>query len=137
MGAQVGRECKVALGASQILGLGTWTISGVDIDVHEDTEFGDTYKTFLVGLRESGTVAFDGFYDPADSTDGQIQLRTYWGAGTLISSLRFYIDANSYWNVSTGATDGIYITSWDISSDKAGIMLASFTGKISGAMKLV
>ena len=137
MGAQVGRACKVALGSSQILGLGTWTISGVDIDVIEDSEFGDTFKTYLVGMREAGTIAFDGFYDPADSSDGQIQLRTYWGAGTLISSLRLYINANSYWNVSTGATDGIFITSWEIGADKTTIMSVSFTGKISGAMKLV
>ena len=74
MGAQVGRGCKVALGDDKILGLGTWNISGIDIDVLEDSEFGDEFKTFKVALREGGTIAFNGYFDPSDST-GQAQMK--------------------------------------------------------------
>ena len=96
MGAQVGRECKVSLGDTKTLGLGTWNISGIDIDTFDDSEFGDTYKTYKVALREGGTLSFDGYYDPTDST-GQTQMKTYWQNGTNLTSLRFYTDSTSYW----------------------------------------
>lgn len=139
MGAKVGRACSVKIGTTQVLGLGTWTISGVDTDQFEDTEFGDSYKTYLVGQKESGTVSFSGYYDPADST-GQDVLRTAWESGTAVTSIRFYIDASSYWTPTTkslASTSCIYITSWDVSADKSGLIMASFSGKISGAMELL
>ena len=137
MAAIVGRAAKVALGSTKILGIGTWTISGIDVDIHEDTEMGDTYKTYKVGLRESGTVAFNGYYDPANA-NGQTALRTYWQNGTTITSLRFYEDGTSYWIISNGgvvtAGGGIIITSWEIGQDKNGLGTASFSGKVSGVM---
>jgi len=98
MGAKIGRACSVKLGSTKTLGLGTWTISGIDADQFEDSEFGDTYKTHLIGFREGGTVAFTGYYDPADTT-GQTAMKTYWKNGTEITSMRFYVDATSYWGV--------------------------------------
>jgi len=137
MGAQVGRACKIEYLGNSIAGMGTWTISGVDIDTLEDTEFADTYKTYLVGLRESGTIAFNGFYDPTDAT-GQTLLRTAWGVGTAITNIKLYVNALSYWiPATTGPTSSVYITSWDVSADKSGLVACSFTAKISGKMELL
>ena len=137
MGAQVGRACKIEYLGNSIVGMGTWTISGVDIDTLEDTEFADTYKTYLVGLRESGTIAFNGFYDPTDAT-GQTLLRTAWGVGTSITNIKLYVNALSYWIPATTApTSSVYITSWDVSADKSGLVACSFTAKISGKMELL
>jgi len=139
MAAKIGRACAVKIGTTQILGLGTWSISGVDADQHETSEFADTYKTYLIGLRESGSVTFAGYYDPADST-GQDVIRTAWEVATAVTSIRFYVDAASYWIPCTknlASTSCIYITSWDIAADKSGLVSCSFTGKISGAMELL
>lgn len=137
MAAKIGRACKVTLGATKTLGLGTWAITGLDADMHEDTEFGDSVKTYKVGLREGGTVAFSGYCDPADST-GQTQLETYWLNGTDVTSLQFYVDASSYWTpMTTGPLSHINITGYDISTDKSGLVMISFTGKVSGYMVFV
>lgn len=137
MAAKVGKDAMVALGTTQTLGMGTWTLAGVDTDIFEDTQFLDEYKTYKAGLKDSGTITFNGYYDPADST-GQDQLRTYWEDATELTSLRLYIDATSFWECDqTTVTSHVNITSWDVSADKSGLMACSFTAKVSGLMVLV
>ena len=111
MAAKVGHKGKATLGSTKILGLGTWTISGIDADVLEDTEFEDTYKTYKINLREGGTIAFNGFYDPADST-GQTQLKTYWQSGTSVTSLRLY-EGDNFWGSFAMDEQCDSITGWD------------------------
>ena len=111
MAAIVGRAAKVTLGDNKILGMGTWTYSGIDTDTFEDTEFEDTYKTYVPSLREGGTVAFNGYYDPVDST-GQTQLKTYWQSGTDVTSLRLYEDASRYWSCFAMDEQCDSITGW-------------------------
>lgn len=137
MGAKIGRLCKVTLGANQILGMGTWEMSGVTVDQLEDTEFGDTWKTYLYGLMDGGQITFNGYYDPVDST-GQAALRTYSEAATAVTSLRLYVDNTSYWApTTTNPLSSVVITAWNVSADKGGLMQASFTAKISGKMELI
>ena len=138
MAVKVGRTGKVTLGSTKILGLGAWNISGLDADQLEDTEFGDNVKTYIIALRDGGTVSFDGYYDPADTSDGQEDIRKAFDNGTLVTSLRFYEDATSYWYISNGglvtAGGGIYITSYEIGADKGGLISCSFSGKVSGLL---
>jgi len=131
---KVGRNCSVRIGTKQTLGIGTWTISGIDADVIEDTEFGDTYKTYVIGFREGGNISFSGHYDPTDAS-GQDVIRTAWENATEVTSLRLYVDSTSYWLVSD-SIGGLYITSWEVSADKADIARCSFTAKVSGLMEL-
>jgi len=116
---KIGRNCAVKLGSTQILGLGTWTLSGIDSDVIEDTEFGDDYKTYQVGFREGGTITFNGYHDPTDAT-GQTALKTYWRGGNEITSLRLYVDSTSYWSSYSMDEDCAVITDWTDGDNDAG-----------------
>jgi hypothetical protein len=137
MAAKLGKNCKVTLGSDKVLGMGTYKLPGVTSEIHEDTEFGDDWKTFLLGLKDGGEVAFNGYYDPADST-GQDVLRTANENGTEVTNIRFYIDATSYWTPkTTGPASHVLVTAWDIDADKSGIMPCSFTCKVSGQFELI
>ena len=96
MGLKVGRDAAVKLGASTIVGQGTWSMNGITLDQLESTSFGDSWKKFVLGMRDGGTLGFNGFYDPADTT-GQEALLNYQINGTEVTSLRMYIDNTSYW----------------------------------------
>lgn len=137
MGAHKGKDCKVTIGSTKIVGLGTWSINGITADQLEDTEFGDDWKTFLYGMKDGGQVSFAGYYDKTDTT-GQDVIRTANENGTELTDLRFYVDDTSYWCPnSTAPASHIIITAWDISADKANLVQCSFTGKVSGKMELV
>jgi len=137
MAAKVGKDCAVKLGTVKTVGLGTWAMTGIDADSLEDTEFGDDYKTYTVGLNESGQITFSGYYDPTDAT-GQISIRDYWRAGTAVTSLRLFVDSVSYWTpTTTNPLSHVNFTSWDINADKSGLVQASFTAKVSGKMELL
>ena len=132
-----GKNCKVSLGSSKILGMGNWTMSGVTTDQIEDSEFEDEWKQFKLGLKDGGTATFNGQYDKTDS-NGQDALRTANENDTELTDLRFYVDATSYWvPTTTNPTSHCKIISWDVSSDKNGLVQASFAAKISGKLHLV
>jgi len=150
MGLKVGRDAAVKLGASTIVGQGTWSMNGITLDQLESTSFGDSWKKFVLGMRDGGTLGFNGFYDPADTT-GQEALLNYQINGTEVTSLRMYIDNTSYWepcqttgyftpnDVTGNITVKSYalITTASIGADKSGLMTISFEAKVSGCMALV
>jgi len=132
-----GKNCKVSLGSSKILGMGNWTMSGVTTDQIEDSEFEDEWKQFKLGLKDGGTATFNGQYDKTDST-GQDALRTANENDTELTDLRFYVDATSYWvPTTTNPASYVKIISWDISADKNGLVQCSFTAKVSGKLELL
>ena len=150
MGKKVGKDCSVKLGANTIVYMGTWTIGGVDTDMHETTSFGDDWKVYNFGLHDGGQITFNGFYDPADNT-GQMTLVEYNIDNTDISNLKLYVDNTSYFEpcqttgyASCHAISGhdtqfshVNITSFEVNADKSGMVNVSFTAKVSGAMVLV
>ena len=137
MAASPGKDAAIKLGANSVVGMGVWNINGITADMLEDTEFGDEYKTFIAGLKDSGQITFNGFYDPADST-GQDVLRTAWEDGTSITDIRCYVDANSYWIPNTASpVSFVLIQSYDVTADKSGLVQCSFTAKVSGKLELL
>jgi len=139
MGFCVGRDCKVVKGSGTVLGIGTFSISGVQIDQLETTAFDNAsgWKSFVVGLKDGGTISFDGLYDPLD-TGGQGALITAADAATDISDLKFYVNSTQYWTpTTTNPSSYINITSYSVSADKSGLAQISFQGKVSGKMALV
>ena len=137
MSFKKGKNCKVSIGSDKVVGIGTWSISGMTSDMLEDTEFGDAWKTFQFGLKDGGTIAFEGLYDPDDAT-GQDVLRSALENDDDITTLRLYVDNTSYWTPkTTSPTSKINVTAWDIKADKSGLMAATFSCKISGAMELI
>lgn len=150
MAKKVGKDCKVSLGANQVLGLGTWSLSGITADQHETTEFGDEWKQFDFGLRDGGQISFNGLFDPADNT-GQEALREANVENSDLTTLRLYVDNTSYYEpcqttgylspttTQNAATElsHVNITSFDVSADKGGMMNCSFNAKVSGVMVLI
>ena len=151
MAVKVGHLGKVALGASTIVAMGTWSLSGITADQMESSAFGDNWKTYEFGMKDGGQISFNGFLDPADTT-GQQALQKANIDNTDLTSLRLYVDNTSYYEpcqtagyfapgtLSTGQdtpASHVNITTYDISMDKAGLATISFTGKVSGVMVLI
>ena len=150
MAVKVGHLGKVSLGASTIIGMGTWSLSGITADQMESSAFGDNWKTYEFGMKDGGQVTFNGFLDPADVT-GQEALQKANIANTDLTSLRLWVDATSYYEPNqttsyfspnlTSAQNTpvsyVNIISYDIGMDKSGLATISFTAKVSGVMVLV
>ena len=146
--SKVGINQKVTLGANNVLGMGTWEISGGSYALLDDTEYGDAYEQVLAGLITGGTVKFSGRYKK-DDTQGQDMIRQAFFYKSDLTTLRFYVDSVSYYtpNSTTAAGGGLpagvpvsHIKINEeptISSDKADLMNISFSGKIVGAMRLI
>lgn len=149
MSKKVGKDAKVALGTDKILGIGTWSMDGISTEEFDSSEFGDTWKTFEYGMKDGGTVSFNGHYDPADTT-GQQALQQANLYNSALTNLRLYIDNTSYFEpcqttgyfsptLTTGAPtqlSSVKITSLSIKTDKSGLESIDFTGKVSGVMVL-
>lgn len=151
MAVKVGYKGKVALGANTIVGMGTWSMSGITADQMESSEFGDNWKKYEFGMKDGGQISFDGLLDPSDTT-GQQALQKANLDNTDLTSLRLYMDLTSYYepcqstgyfapgSLSTGQDtllSVVNITSYDIGLDKSGLGTISFTAKVSGVMVLV
>lgn len=135
MASKVGKKCKVALAGSKVLGMGNWAWAGMSKEELDDSEFGDEYKTYKFGMKDAGTVAFNGYADVDDTAQNSI--RTAFANDTELTDLRFYADNTSYWRPATSPSSNIVITSYEINADKSGLVQISFTGRISGFMDLV
>jgi len=94
-GSKSGKDCKVSLGATQVLGMGTWDLNGITSEQFDNSEFGDNWKTFLFGMKDGGQVTFSGLYKPSDET-GQQPLMDANLENTDITTLRLYVDNTSY-----------------------------------------
>lgn len=150
MAVKVGKDCKVTLGANTVVGMGTWSLTGISADQIESTAFNDNWKTYEFGAKDGGTVAFNGFADPADTT-GQEELQIANIENSDITTLRLYVDDTSYYEpcattgyFSPGTTtlndtvlSHINVVSYDINADKGGLVGISFSCKVSGLMVLV
>jgi hypothetical protein len=150
MGSKVGKDCKVALGTGQVLGIGNWSIDGRTRAEIDDTEFGDEYTSYLLGVIDGGTIGFAGNFKPDDTT-GQVALEEAFDADTEITNLRLYIDNTSYYEpcrttgwLHPGKTTGarttlssVRITSEPKTVDKGGLIQVSFTARVNGSMVLV
>ena len=148
LGSKVGRSAKVTLGSYQILGIGTWEISGSTVDELDDSEFGDDWEQYLLGIIKGGSVSFTGLYR-VDDTTGQDMIRSAFYYKSDITDIRFYVDDASYYtpNSTTKVGGGlpaetavsvINITSEpSITFDKAGLGQVTFSGRVKGAMRLI
>ena len=85
-----GNKGKVTLGASTVVGMGSWKLNGITVDQLESTSFGDTAKQYMTGLLYYGTVEFAGLYDPADTT-GQGILVSAMLNNSKIANIRLYV----------------------------------------------
>jgi hypothetical protein len=138
MAFKTGKNAAVKLGTSTVVGMGTWRLEGIAVDLLDSTAFGDTAKSFLTGLLDYGNVSFSGLYDPADTT-GQDVLRSANKNASKITNIRLYVDNTSYWtpDVTTLPAAGMWVTSYNVGFDKNGLGTTEFTGKCTGPWALV
>jgi len=146
----VGKNAKVAIGTAKVLGIGTWSLSGVVREKIDDSEFGDERKKFVFGMIDGGTISFSGNAKIVDTT-GQVALHEAYDANTELTTLRLYVDNTSYYEPcqTTGYlhpanTTGnntilsyVNITAANVSTDKTALAQVDFQGDVSGSMVLV
>lgn len=137
LGAVAGMNAKVTLGTTTVLGIGSWSMSGLTVDLLETTSFGDTAKQFITGLMDYGEVTFGGIYDLSNA-GGQSTLISAMMNNSKIPDLRLYINSVSSWvpNVTGLSAAGVLITSVTIGQDKSGLGTIEFTGKYTGPVVL-
>jgi len=137
MGFKAGNYAKVTLGANTVVGMGTWELPGISVDLLESTSFGDTAKEYMTGLLDYGNVNFGGLYDPADTT-GQAILISANLNNSKIANVRLYVDNTSYWtpNVTVNSDAGMMVQSVSIGMDKSGLATIKFAGRATGAWVL-
>lgn len=139
---------KVTLGANTVLGMGTWSHSGLAREMLDDTEFADDVKSYMPGILDGGTVSFSGKYK-ADDTQGQDVLRSALMNGTPVTDIRFYVDASSYFmpNDTDAAGGGVpasfpisrvFVTSLDVdfSGPTGALGSISFSVQMDGVLRL-
>ncbi len=148
-----GHTVKVEYLSTQIIGMGKYTLNAtMTFDKLEDTEFGDTFKTYCYGLKDGlGTITVSGMLDVADST-GFLALVGEHYEGTLITSFKLFVDATSYYEPNATAgyiASGIWsagfgtqvstllITGWTIDADKSGLLTVNWSMDINGTMSMV
>ncbi len=131
-----GNNAKVTLGATTVLGMGNWKMTGITVDMLETTSFGDVAKAFMTGLLDWGTGTFGGLYDMSN-TGGQSTLLSAMINNSFINNLRFYLNSVSYWvanitHATQGSNAGEYVTGVNIGQDKSGLGTIDFTVKFTG-----
>ena len=149
MAVKVGKNGKVALGTATVLSMTNWSIDGISTEEFDASAMGDEWKKFEYGMKDGGTISFNGHYDPVDTT-GQQALQQANLYNSALTNLRLYIDNTSYFEpcqttgyfsptLTTGAPtqlSSVKITSLSIKTDKSGLESIDFTGKVSGVMVL-
>ena len=152
MGKYVGYLGNVQIGTNTVVGMGTWSMPGISTDQLDASAFRDTWKTYLYGMKDGGTITFNGHLDMADTTGQQIMIAAN-AKNSSLNSLRFYMDSTSYWvpnqttdylgpgALSTGmGTPGlcsVNIVAMTVGMDKSGLGTVSFTAKVNGVMAMV
>lgn len=131
-----GREASVKVGTYTVAELASWDLdlSNAEIDTGV---FGTTWgKSDVGGRKWNVTVA--GFYDPTDTT-GQNAIEDAWAGGTLVSTIRLYVDNTSYWvpDTTTVTASGGRVTAYRIGQSFQGVASINFTLSGSGAITFV
>ncbi len=155
MAKKVGKDCKIQFTIGNTLHtlnyMGAWSITGISTDQIENTSFTDTWKQWSFGLKDGGQISFNGFLDDC-STTGQYGLMVANLQNSNITRIKLFVDKTSGYvpcqttsyfspkHTAGGSYDTqlsyVNITSYDITSDKSGMVSVSFTGKVSGCMVL-
>ena len=128
-----GKNGKVMFGSVVVAEQVNWSMSGFSQPVvKKDAAFGDTVAQYVAAdVGDPGTIAFDGNYDPADTT-GQAALNTQCKAGTTITNLYLYANTSTFWRVASGGN--IIVTrAQAVTLPRNGIGKVNFEGQVSDA----
>ena len=131
-----GRDGKVVIGTYTVAEMASWSLD-LSNDEIDTTAFGSTWKKSDVGMR-GWSLSVEGHYDPSDST-GQNDIEDAWADGSLITTIKLYVDNTSYWvpDLTTDTAAGGRITSYSINQAHDTVAGISFTLSGSGPITFV
>lgn len=136
MATKNGRNSSVKYGTYTVAEMASWDLdlSNAEIDT---TVFGSTWGKSDVGMRK-WTLTVAGFYDPTDA-NGQNAMEDKWADGTLVSTIKCYVDNTSYWvpDTTTDSQAGGRVTTYRIGATKDGVASVNFTLSGSGPITFV
>ena len=130
MSTKNGRNATVKYGTYTIAEMASWSLD-LSNDEIDTTAFGSTWKKSDVGMR-GWSLSISGHYDPTDTT-GQNMLEAAWAGGTLVSTIKVYVDSTSYWtpDVTTNSSAGGRVTTYTL--DQAHDAVAGISMTLSGS----
>ncbi len=131
MAVKLSKNGKVTLGTDEIIEMATWNLT-VNDEVVEANKFGSDYKRIAGVVIISWTASIDGWYDPADTE--QLEMQSEVLSGGKITTLRLYEDATNYWTPDTGtdADAGCFVSTYTITVDRSGVNSVSMTVEGTG-----
>ena len=136
MATKNGRNATVKYGTYTVAELASWSLD-LSNDEIDTTAFGSTWKKSDVGMR-GWSLSVSGHWDPTD-TNGQKAIETAWAGGSLINSIKLYVDNTSYWvpDVTTDSAAGGRVTSYAVNQAHEAVAGISFTLSGSGPVTFV
>jgi len=150
MAVTEGRKGKVTVrttgGTVTVSEQGKWGIKGWQRSMIEHSAFQDTAKKFTPSILDPGSIDWDGYFDPSNSS-GQMKLIQAFTSGKPICNssvyklrkMRFWGNTDTslgnkgFWSA-TGSSAYLYLTDIQVGQDKAGLGTISFTAKVSGGV---
>lgn len=126
-----GYKGKVTIGADTVNEIADWSISGMTNELIEDTELTDTFKSFVHGEGQGGTVSINGFYDDDDAA-GQDIIKAAFIAKTSIDEVLLYFGSgdDDFWMLNLGAT--CHVEGLELGAAVNGIVPVSYVLRVSG-----
>ena len=136
MATKNGRNATVKYGTYTIAELASWSLD-LSNDEIDTSAFGSTWKKSDVGMR-GWSLSVSGHWDPTDST-GQAMIEAAWAGGSLINTIKMYVDNTSYWipDVTTDSAAGGRVTSYAVNQAHDAVAGISFTLSGSGPITFV
>jgi len=132
-----GRNALITVDSDTVAEMASWSLD-LSNDEIDTTAFGSTWKKSDVGMR-GWSLSISGHYDPSN-TLGQGIIEAAWAAGSLLSSVRAYVNASSYWTPdwTTDVTNaGGRVTSYALNQAHDAVAGISFTLSGSGPITYV
>lgn len=134
MATLIGRNANVKIGSTAIAEMSSWDLE-ISADAIIEPVFGDTWAK-VHGLGPTGwTATVAGLLDITDA-NGQTVLRNATISGTLITTIRFYVDATNYYTSASGNGYGCYITSHAPAVAQGDVARVSYSIQGSGPIEL-
>jgi len=134
--ALLGRNASVTVNSNTVVDLYNWQIDLVADPITQPV-FGDTWsKTHGLAVN-SWSGSFEGIFATTD-TNGQVYLRNAQINSTVVSGIKFYLDATNYYapDVVADSDAGVYITSHSVTVDPQDVVRVTYEFTGSGELDI-
>lgn len=123
--ALAGKGGKVMINTNEVADIKTWSLD-IGADNLDDTALGDSWKTFIQGLKEWSATA-EGNWVISTDTNGQKAIQDAYLAGNTVT-LKLYVNSTNYY------TGTALISSISVETGVEDLVTVSFEFQGSGAI---